>query len=97
MSARVGSDVNRALMAWVVGKVLELAAEQGVSARELASACNVSPSYWSVARGRSSGVSVYVLCRAAKRLGLDPSDLLPSLDVYCQIRQSVLGSESGGV
>lgn len=97
MAGRISNPVNKALMTWVVAHVLELAAERNISARELALACNVSPSYWAVARGRASGVSLYVLCRAAQKLEVDPSELLPSLDKYQAIRQRALGSESEGV
>lgn len=91
-----GNPVDSALMRWIVGNVLDKAAEAGISQRDLASACNVSPAYWSHARGRASGVSLYVLCRAAQRLEVDPKDLVPSLDKYRQIRQSVLGGELEG-
>jgi len=83
-------------MAWIVGNVLRLAEERSISQRELALACNVTPAYWSHARGRASGVSLYVLCRASVRLGVEPKDLLPSAAEYEEIRSTVLGLKVDG-
>lgn len=82
--------VTRAINTEISSRLLAALEARGESRRWLAGQCNVSPSYF--AAGKNSMMSLRTIYRACEAVGADLCDVLPTVDDYRRIRDTLLGS-----